>query len=164
MFFLLSTQKQFISKTSLFKILKITPFVILLIFVTLLFSKCTNNDDVKSGITLYINSSGKDIIIQDYFSFGRIGNKKKLSNNETLRFSRSKRGSYELFLLPTSDSITIIYDDSIQITHGSKTGIDSCNGRNLRCFNSFDNKVISNVSEQYTYTFTEADYEFAKNR
>ena len=117
------------------------------------------------SVTYYKNKSGQDIKIESYFKSGIKDSTILLPNNEMLTFKNGGIGFCgSVIYILTSDSISVVFNDSIRITHGSKSGIDSCNGRNLRCSNSFDRRQIEEDYNEYTYTFTEEDYEFAKNR
>ena len=148
------------------KFLKMEIVKILILLIIFSITQCSPDDKTCGSDTIYANMSNKRIKIINYLKGGTIGNIKVIENKEFYTLSRSNRSGAcpSIFFLTSTDSITITFDDSIKITQGSKLGIDSCNGRNLLCANSFVKTQIDKDYNEFTYTFTEADYEFAKNR
>ena len=135
-------------------------FLISAIFLAL----CDSGVNSCTSKTTFKNLAGHNIKIIIFDIGGLNKDSLEIKNEEVLIKSvadfpdcpKSYRISY--------DSCIIIYNDSVQITHGSKSGISNCNSRNIFCIDSYITIKKEQFEEEFLYTFTEADYEFAKNR
>ena len=157
---LINKKKKFLSSTNNYLLL-LTISSMILIFS----SGCDLGAEGCVNEAKYINNTGMDIRIISFRGDGDTNKLDLIKNNEDLKLSSSSiGGSCPIPTFMTIDSLIVKFSDSVSITYGSKSGIDSCNGRNLFCENSFVKRNLKENYNEYTYTFTEEDYEFAKNR
>ncbi len=146
-----------------FQLLRNKIYYILLLIV-LLFEKCDIGENGCTSKTTFLNQSFQNIQIITFNDSGIISDTiQVLSSNNFI----TKDGDFpdcpaSYFI--SYDSCLIVYNDTLSIMHGSKTGIPTCLNNNILCLNSFKEIKKKDNVEEYEYTFTEADYEFAKNR
>jgi|TARA_B110000259_G_scaffold181066_1_gene222557 hypothetical protein len=140
-------------------------YFILILLVSILVFSCRKPE--YPGETIHDrfieNNSSHSIKIKNIFFYDV-----EIQSNETFKDGFISEGDspprISGYYITKTDSIEVIYDDTLSVFHGSKNYTMFRDLRRYDMFNFTESETNGSTHYTYTYTFTDADYDEAKTK
>jgi hypothetical protein len=137
----------------------------ILIFLISIFSFSCRKPGVERYITqerVIVNNSSHSIKIKNLVNYDIILQKNEIFDGN-FNYAGKPNPTHKYFILET-DSLEIIYDDTLTVFHGSKLYTMFRDLRRNDMFDLDESETNGSTHYTYTYTFTNADFDEAKTK